>query len=95
MRVSYTTLAAAALLSVAACGTSSSEIVAPENASANAAAGAGGGVGQFGSGNRSDATATQDGVGQFGSGNAIATDTTVTTSSTTERGGIGLLGSGN
>lgn len=94
MRVSYTTLAAAALLSVAACGTSPTEIVAPGNASANAVAGEGSGVGQFGSGNRSDATATQDGVGQFGSGNAFATDTSFTSISTAERG-VGQFGSGN
>ena len=109
MRVSRTLLALAALLLVAACGTSS-EIVAPESTlnsgtwirsgnyveegpgqigSGNAVATAPGqgGTGQMGSGNF---VASSYGIGQIGSGNAVADST-----STTERGGAGLLGSGN
>jgi hypothetical protein len=67
MRVSRTPLAFAAVLLVAACGTSSPQIVAPESTSKD-------GVGQFGSGNAIAADTTSSptaerGVGQFGSGN--------------------------
>jgi hypothetical protein len=91
MRVSYTSLGVAALLSLAACSTNSTEIVAPEATSANTVTGDGAGPGQIGSGNFTSAAG--GGIGQFGSGNAIA-DSTVTPSSTTERG-IGQFGSGN
>jgi hypothetical protein len=94
MRVSYTSLAVAALFFVAACGTSSPEIVAPGDRSPNTVAGDGGGLGMSGSGNRSDATASGDGIGQFGSGNAFASDTSFTSGPTAERG-IGQFGSGN
>ena len=69
MRVSRTPLAFAAVLLVAACGTSSPQIVAPESPNKD-------GIGQFGSGNAiaSDTTSTpgsttERGIGQFGSGN--------------------------
>lgn len=109
MRVSYTSLAVAALLFVAACGTNSPELTAPDTTSANTVAGDGGGIGMSGSGN-SIATdpgkdgpgqigsgnfiaAAGEGPGQIGSGNSIAPDSTF--SSTAERGGLGLMGSGN
>ncbi len=77
MRVSYTSLAVAALLFLAACGTSSPEIVAPSNSSANSVAGDGGGLGMSGSGNAiaTDTTAAnvstteRGGLGMSGSGN--------------------------
>jgi hypothetical protein len=90
MRITHTPLALAALLLVAACGTSP-EIVAPEStlkSGGGIGSGhyAGDGTGQMGSGN----FVAGDGVGQFGSGNAFADS-----ANTAGRGGVGQFGSGN
>ena len=77
MRVSYTSLAVAALLFLTACGTNSPDIVAPGNASANTVAGDGGGAGLIGSGNAiaqdttgaNNLAAERGGIGLLGSGN--------------------------
>jgi hypothetical protein len=106
MHVSRTPLALAALLLVAACGTSS-EIVAPEstlksggwigsgNAIAESTFTAERGIGWSGSSNAvepsTSPTTERGGLGLMGSGNAIASDST----STAERGGLGMTGSGN
>lgn len=76
MRVSYTFLAVAALISLAACGTSSTEIVAPGNTSVRATESGERGIGWSGSGNAiaTDTTAAnamtaERGIGWSGSGN--------------------------
>lgn len=76
MRVSYTSLAVAALLFVTACGTNSPQLVAPNTTSANTVAGDGG-AGLIGSGNAiatdttatTNSTAERGGLGLMGSGN--------------------------
>jgi hypothetical protein len=70
-------MAFGAILLIAACGTNSSEIVAPETTSANTAAGEGGGIGMSGSGNAvapdttstTNSTMERGGIGMSGSGN--------------------------
>jgi hypothetical protein len=76
MRVSYTFLAVAALLALAACGTSSTEIVAPGHNSTRATETGERGLGWSGSGNAiATDTATANtltaerGLGWSGSGN--------------------------
>jgi hypothetical protein len=76
MRVSYTLLAVAAFLSLAACGTSSTEIVAPADTSSRATGTGERGLGWSGSGNAiaTDSTTAntltaERGLGWSGSGN--------------------------
>ncbi len=83
MRASRTLLAAAALVSLAACGSQSPELLAPNDPSRNGS--------WIGSGNsvQMDSTDASFGTGWIGTGNSVQTDPTAPSR------GAGLMGSGN
>lgn len=88
MRISRTLPALAALLFATACKLGSPDVLAPDAASASSTATEERGPGQIGSGNSIETGMVE----ADGSGNDVTTSTETTTE---ERGGAGLMGSGN